>query len=211
MRARRFSPRPRFGIICSSEGEKIKPRLYILAGANGSGKSTISKVLLPSEGLVYVNPDDIAKELRPDNPSAAKIEAGKETLRRISSLFEGCESFAIESTLSGSVYVKVIERAKSLGYDVIIAYIFVDSPDVCIRRIEARMRNGGHFVPAEDVVRRYSRSKYNFVGLYRGMADYWLLYYNGGTDFSLVAHGNGDANIILKERYEAFMEGLCRK
>ena len=73
------------------------------------------------------------------------------------------------------------------------------------------MRNGGHFVPAEDVVRRYSRSKYNFVGLYRGMADYWLLYYNGGTDFSLVAHGNGDANIILKERYEAFMEGLCRK
>ena len=200
-----------YGIIRAAEGEKIKPRLYILAGANGSGKSTISKVLLPSEGLIYVNPDDIAKELRPDNPSAAKIEAGKETLRRIASMFERCESFAIESTLSGSVYVKVIERAKSLGYDVIIAYIFVDSPDVCIRRIEARIRNGGHFVPAEDVVRRYSRSKYNFVSLYRGMANHWLLYYNGGTDFSLVAHGNGDTNIILKERYEAFMEGICRK
>ena len=193
------------------ERRAIKPRLYILAGANGSGKSTISKVLLPSEGLVYINPDDIAKELSPDNPSAAKIEAGKETLRRIASLFEKCESFAIESTLSGVVYVKVVERAKSLGYDVILAYIFVDSPDVCIRRIEARMRNGGHFVPANDVVRRYSRSKYNFVNLYCGIVALWLLYYNGGTDFSLVAHGNGDTNIILKERYEAFMEGLCQK
>ena len=50
-------------------------RLYLLAGANGSGKSTISKVLLPAEHLVYVNPDDIAKELRPDNPADARIDA----------------------------------------------------------------------------------------------------------------------------------------
>ena len=65
------------GIIQASEGEKIKPKLYILAGANGSGKSTISKVLLPSEGLVYVNPDDIAKELCPQNPEAARIAEEK--------------------------------------------------------------------------------------------------------------------------------------
>ena len=43
----------------------MKPKLYILAGANGSGKSTISKVLLPAEGIVYINPDDIARELNP--------------------------------------------------------------------------------------------------------------------------------------------------
>ena len=85
-------------------------RLYILAGANGSGKSTISKVLLPSEQLVYVNPDDIAKELNPDNPTAARIEAGRETLRRIDELLTEGESFAIESTLSGNTYVKVLER-----------------------------------------------------------------------------------------------------
>ena len=46
----------------------MKPKLYILAGANGSGKSTISKVLLPAEGIVYINPDDIARELNPENP-----------------------------------------------------------------------------------------------------------------------------------------------
>ena len=185
-------------------------RFYILAGANGSGKSTMSKVLLPAEGIVYVNPDDIAKELNADEPAAAKIEAGKVTLQRIASLIEEGDSFAIESTLSGSAYVKTIERAKSYGYTVVIAYIFVDSPEVCVNRIEARVRNGGHSVPAEDVMRRYSRSKDNFVNLYRNLADRWLLYYNGGTDFSLVAYGNGETNIILKERYEAFMEGICR-
>lgn len=48
--------------------------LYILAGANGSGKSTISKVLLPGEGIVYINPDDIAREINPDDPVGALLQ-----------------------------------------------------------------------------------------------------------------------------------------
>ena len=186
-------------------------RLYILAGANGSGKSTISKVLLPAEHLVYVNPDDIAKELNPDNPTAARIDAGRETLRRIDELLAKGESFAIESTLSGNTYVNVLERAKSLGYETTIAYVFVDSAEVCIARIAARVQSGGHFVPDEDVRRRYVRSKENFVSVYAQLADRWLLYYNGGSEIVLVAHGNGSSNIIMRERYEAFMEDICQK
>ena len=186
-------------------------RLFILAGANGSGKSTISKVLLPTEHIVYVNPDDIAKELNPSNPSAARIEAGKETLRRIDLLLEKGDSFAIESTLSGNMYVKVLERAKSLGYETTIAYVFVDSPEVCIARIAARVQSGGHFVPDEDVRRRYVRSKENFLNTYSALPDHWMLYYNGGTDLILVAHGNGTTNVVVQERYDAFTEGICRK
>ena len=185
-------------------------RLFILAGANGSGKSTISKVLLPTEHIVYVNPDDIAKELNPSDPSAARIEAGKETLRRIDLLLEKGDSFAIESTLSGNMYVKVLERAKSLGYETTIAYVFVDSPEVCIARIAARVQSGGHFVPDEDVRRRYVRSKENFVRVYIPLVNHWMLYYNGGTDIVLAAHGNGMLNVIIRERYTAFMEGLCQ-
>ena len=184
--------------------------MFILAGANGSGKSTISKVLLPTEHIVYVNPDDIARELNPSNPSAARIEAGKETLRRIDLLLEKGDSFAIESTLSGNMYVKVLERAKSLGYETTIAYVFVDSPEVCIARIAARVQSGGHFVPDEDVRRRYVRSKENFVRVYIPLVNHWMLYYNGGTDIVLAAHGNGMLNVILKERYTSFMEGLCQ-
>ena len=74
--------------------------LYILAGANGSGKSTISKVLLPGEGIVYINPDDIAREINPADPVAARIEAGCEAIRRIDALLDRGDSFAVESTLS---------------------------------------------------------------------------------------------------------------
>ena len=113
----------------------MKPKLYILAGANGSGKSTISKVLLPAEGIVYINPDDIARELNPENPVAARIQAGKETLGRIDALLARGESFAIESTLSGLGYLSVIKRARESGYEILICYTFVDSPEACIERI----------------------------------------------------------------------------
>ena len=66
-------------------------------------------------------------------------------------------------------------------------------------------------VPDEDVRRRYIRSKDNFVSVYAQLADCWLLYYNGGSEIALVAHGKGSLNIILHERYEAFMEDICQK
>lgn len=187
-----------------------QPRFYILAGANGSGKSTISRVLLPAEGIVYVNPDDIAKELNRDDPAAAKIEAGKEALRRVSSLIGKGESFAIESTLSGSTYVKVIERAKTLGYMVVIAYVFVDSPEVCIARIATRVRNGGHYIPDEDVRRRYGRSRGNFIKCYAPIADMWSLFYNGESQMIYVAKGGKSEQQVVFSRslYARFMEGL---
>ena len=187
----------------------MNKKIYILAGANGSGKSTISKVFLPEESIVYVNPDDIAKEFNPYDPTASRIAAGRETLRRIDELLSRGDSFAIESTLSGTHYVNVLNHAKSLGYETTIVYVYVDSAEMCVKRIEARVKGGGHFVPSEDVIRRYSRSKVNFVNVYRGIVDHWLLYYNGGSDFVLVAHGNGEENVISKERYKAFMEGIC--
>ncbi len=189
----------------------MSKKLYILAGANGSGKSTVSRVLLPGEGIVYINPDDIAKSLNPLDPPSAKIAAGREAIRKCHELLECGESFAIESTLSGSTYLKTLARAKELGYETIIAYVFVDSPEVCIARIAARVKNGGHFVPDDDVRRRYLRSKENFVNIYAPAADHWMLYYNGGTDFVLVAHGNGTTNILIQERYDAFMEDVCQK
>jgi len=185
--------------------------MYILAGANGSGKSTISKVLLPTEGIVYVNPDDIARELNPENPPAARVAAGRETIRRIDELLGKGAPFAVESTLSGSGYVEIISRAKSLGYEITIAYVFVDSADFCLERIRVRVQNGGHDVPAEDVRRRYGRSKENFVSTYAPLADHWMLYYNGGVDFLLVAHGNGAVRVVVQDQYDSFMEGLCQK
>jgi len=186
-------------------------RLYIIAGANGSGKSTIAKVLLPTEGIVYVNPDDIARELNPHDLLAVRLAAGREALRRIDALLDRGESFAIESTLSGNAYVAMFERARAFGYETTIVYTFVDSAEVCIARISTRVKNGGHPVPDADVRRRYLRSKKNFLNTYAPLADHWMLFYNGGSEFTLVAHGNGKTTVLSQERYDAFKEGACLK
>ena len=90
--------------------------LYFVAGANGSGKSTISTVLLPQKGLVFVNPDDIAREMSPKNPPGVRIEAGRAALVRMNDLLSSCRSFAVESTLSGRAHLSLIARARALGY-----------------------------------------------------------------------------------------------
>jgi len=186
-------------------------RLYIIAGANGSGKSTIARVLLPMEGIVYVNPDDIARELNPHDLLAVRLAAGREALRRIDALLDRGESFAVESTLSGNAYAAMLERARAFGYETMIIYVFVDSAEVCIARIATRVKNGGHPVPDEDVRRRYLRSKRNFLNTYAPLADHWTLFYNGGSEFALVAHGNGKTTVLSQERYDAFKEDTCRK
>lgn len=187
---------------------KVEKKLYILAGANGSGKSTISRVLLPTESLVYVNPDDIARELNPSDPTAAKVEAGKATLRRIDEYFAAGTSFAIESTLSGNVYLKVLARAKELGYMTVILYTFIDNPEACIARIAVRVQAGGHYVPDEDVRRRFYRSKRNFWLRYKDHVDTWIIFYNGGPESVLVAYGSGDLHVVSEKHFELFRRDI---
>lgn len=181
--------------------------LYIIAGANGSGKSTLATELLPAESLEFLNADDIAKELCPENIESVKISAGKILLARLKTLFEKEKSFAIETTLAGGNHIKTINQAKELGYLVILIYSFVDNPDVSINRIKVRVLNGGHDIPDEDVIRRFYRSKENFWYKYKDLVDSWNMFYNGSSEYSFVAHGsNGTIEIFNEELYNEFIK-----
>lgn len=184
--------------------------LYILAGANGSGKSTIAAELLPEEKIVYVNADDIARELCPQDMQSVRIQAGKELHARMDKLFSEGQSFALESTLSGVGHIKTIETARRLGYQVIIIYTFVDTADVCITRIQTRVKKGGHPVPQEDIIRRFTRSKQNFWNIYKDLADHWVLYYNGGDDIVSVAEQDKGKEIVIfsENLYTIFKRNL---
>ena len=187
-----------------------KKTFYVLAGANGSGKSTIAKELLQEQKLEYINADDIAKELNPTNISKVKISAGKETKRRIEKCFKEKLSFAVETTLSGNNYIKTFEKAKELGYKIILLYTFVDNSKICIERIKVRVKNGGHPVPDEDVIRRYKRSISNFWNKYKNLADEWNLYYNGNDSSSIVAQqtSKDDIEILNENLYTLFRKNL---
>ena len=182
---------------------------YLVAGANGSGKTTLSKKLLPADNLVFLNADEIAKSINPDNIESVKISAGKEVFKRLQTILEKGKNFAMETTLSGKLHLKVIEQARKFGYKVVLIYAFLDNPELCINRIKVRVKSGGHNIPDEDVRRRYVRSKNNFWNLYKDEVDEWLLFYNGGDKYFEIAHGIvGNVDIFDKGLYDSFIKDI---
>lgn len=183
--------------------------LYIIAGANGSGKSTLAINLLPIKKLEFLNADEIAREINPVAIDKVKITAGKEYFKRLKTYFDNEKSFIIETTLSGQTLEKTIRKAKKLNYEIILIYVFIDNPQICIERIKVRVKNGGHYIPDKDVIRRYKRSKENFYNLYKDLADEWAVYYNGKNDFvEIFKYENGSIEIFEKLLYTEFTKGL---
>ncbi|MFH0702233.1 MAG: AAA family ATPase [bacterium] len=184
-------------------------KIFIIAGANGSGKTTLAKELLPELSLEFVNADEIARAINPDDLQAVRVQAGKKVFKKIDEMLLQEKSFAIETTLSGNFLVKVIKQAKIQGYNTVLIYSFVDNPQICIERIKVRVRTGGHYVPDEDVIRRYYRSKNNFWKKYKDIVDEWTVFYNGLERSILVAKGESETiESIQEELYKFFMENI---
>ena len=181
--------------------------LYIIAGANGSGKSTLASELLPSENIDFLNADEVAKEVCPENIESVKIKAGKIVLKRLEDLLNSGKSFAIETTLSGKNHIKTIQKAKKLGYFVVLIYSYLDNPTLCENRIKIRVLNGGHDIPKDDIIRRFYRSKENFWNIYKHLVDEWNLFYNGTSEYFLVAqYANGEIEIFSENLYNDFVK-----
>ena len=155
----------------------------VIAGPNGAGKTTFARRYLSSIVKIdnFVNADLIAAGLSPLAPSSAAVRAGRVVLQEIDRLARARESFAFESTLSGRAYEKRLKRLKRLGYRIEIVFLRVASPQLALRRIAARVRQGGHDVPKADVVRRFDRGWGNFLTIYQPLADAWVIYENSGN------------------------------
>ena len=180
---------------------KNKPQMIIVGGPNGAGKTTFVLETQGERSITYIGADQIAAEIRPDNPAAIAIAAGREFLRRINESIENQESIIVETTLSGKSFVHTIQRAKQAGHQIIIQMIFVESSNDSLQRVEARVRRGGHHVPSIDVQRRFPRSLQNFWLRYRELADQWLLTYNG-------VHGRQDVARFDGRSFQVFDEVL---
>lgn len=172
----------------SPRSKRRRPRCIVIAGPNGAGKTTFAREYLPSvAGIVqFVNADLIAQGLAPLDPRGAALAAGRLLLQEVERLAMLGVDFAFESTLSGVTYVRHLTAWKRRGYRIEIVYLRLKSPRLALRRIAARVRQGGHDVPRADVLRRFDRGWEQFVRIYRPLADEWAVYDNSRESPSLL-------------------------
>ena len=133
------------------------PKLFIISGCNGAGKTTASYTILPNMLNCgnFVNADEIARGLSPFNPEKAAIQAGRIMLARVEELLKEGQDFAIETTLATRSYVNLIKKAQSQGYVVTLLYFWLNMPSLAIERVRLRVQSGGHNVSEESIRRRY--------------------------------------------------------
>jgi predicted ABC-type ATPase len=124
----------------------LQPTLYIIAGANGSGKSAVTLGAQSMLQVPAIDAGEQARVLNADAPETVLIAAGRLVLERSRAYLVAGEHFALETTLAGNTQFRLMEEAKTKGHNVHLIYIGVESADLCIERVALRVANGGHGV-----------------------------------------------------------------
>jgi predicted ABC-type ATPase len=174
-------------------------KLVIVGGPNGAGKTTFARAYLEVYPYKYLSADALAAELSPEQPSLARIEAGREFSRKVRESLSAGEDLIIESTLSGRSMRQILQCAHTEQYAINILFVFLDTAQACVDRVQERVKKGGHDVPEPDIRRRFSRSKTNFWEIYRHEADEWHLFYNSSEDFVQVAFADASGSEITDD------------
>ena len=113
--------------------------------------------------MSFVNPDLIAQGLSPFDPGRAKTRAGRLVFQEIRHKVSQREDFAFETTLAAKRYKNLVTRARESGYLVRMVFFWLRTPELALKRVETRVREGGHNIPEDVVRRRYKNGLGNFV------------------------------------------------
>ena len=144
-----------------------KPVIYVLAGVNGAGKSSIGGYLLTRAGLAWFNPDEFARTFREKtlcSQTDANATAWGEGVRRLEMAIQQKKSFAFETTLGGnSIPAKLLAATKT--HDVIVWFCGLSSAAQHIARVKERVKAGGHDIPEEKIRERCTTALGNLIAL----------------------------------------------
>jgi len=142
---------------------KEQPTCHVVAGPNGSGKTTFAMKYLPSivSCKNFINADEIAKGISPLDFTAGQLQASKLFLFELEQKIKDRETFAFETTLAGRVYLSRIQEWRKQGWQVILWFLYIPSAEFSAQRVALRVQQGGHNVPEETIVRRFPRTVRN--------------------------------------------------
>ncbi len=139
-----------------------RPTLCIVAGPNGSGKTTTAIQLLESEwsaDSLYINPDNIAQETFGDwNSPEAVLKAAKLATEKRYECLEMKQDFVFETVFSSDEKLEFVRKAKDAGFFVRLFFVCTENPSINAKRIAQRVMDGGHEVPISKIISRYYKS-----------------------------------------------------
>jgi predicted ABC-type ATPase len=173
--------------------------IVIIGGPNGAGKTTAAPAVVPTELGIreFVNADEIARGLSPFNFEGVAGAAGRLMIERLRALVRSGESFAFETTCSGSTHARWLQACKAEGWRVTLLYLWLPSPQTAIDRVARRVRQGGHGIPADVVIRRYKTGLVNMRRLYLPLADVAAIYDNSDEGRTLIAERTPEASLVV--------------
>ena len=181
------------------------PRIYVLAGTNGAGKSSIAGAMLLRQRVEYFNPDEAARRILAANPGIGQTQAngaawheGKRLLER--AIAERLD-FAFETTLGGRTITALLERAVARGFEVRIWYVGLNGPELHIARVRARVVKGGHDIPEPRIRERYDASRLNLIRLLPSLSELWV--YDNSKDADPDAGVAPEPRLVLHVRHGA--------
>jgi len=159
------------------------PIMYVLAGPNGAGKSTVAAEVLPEfNTTIFVNADEIENQRQ-----CPQLKAGKQMLAALHALRSSAVAVAFETTLAARSYIAFINDARASGYEIHLIYMWLCSPALAVSRVADRVRDGGHDILFDTIVRRYNRGLDNLRNCYLGIVDAWTICDNSTRLLKVVA------------------------
>lgn len=186
---------------------KRRAQIVAIAGPNGAGKSTTAPAIVRQAFGIeeFVNADTIARGLSEFAPDKVAIAAGRIMLRRIRGLAVSGADFAFETTLASRTFRPLVDDLRRTGYQFHLVFLWLQTIELAMKRVQERVRLGGHDVPAHVVARRYERGLSNFFNIYRPIADSWIMLDNSlGPSPKLIAWRNvgGPLQIVKSGPWE---------
>jgi predicted ABC-type ATPase len=186
---------------------KSKPQMFLIAGINGTGKSTFFHRHIASKitGVEFVNADEMEKKRWPDEIGKHSYKAQKLAVDRREELLKEGKSFATETVFSHPSKLDLIKNAQAMGFEVRFIFINLRNTQLAIDRVARRVRAGGHDVPEEKIKSRHPKTLDNAKEAI-SLADYSVVYDNSAlnSQHKLVMQLEKGRVVRLKENVPAW-------
>ncbi len=186
-----------------------QPTLLVLAGPNGAGKTTFAYSHLQhfvAAGL-FLNADEAARDIRPENVETVAVAAGRQVLERRQILIASRASLCIETTLATRTLVHAVHRAREQGYRACLYFLFVSSPSLCQFRVKLRVMKGGHNIP-DDVVQRRHAQGLRLLQTYVAACNDVQIFHADETPLKILERSGSVSNVVDSARFDMLQAAI---